>query len=133
MIRTRLLIVGLGVALLFAGAPSAQEITNTQFADGPYATPFTQPVPAYQATDTSTDSQAAKASTNIRAGVNASANAPTERPYPAERVMWIGIALVWVAAAFGIYFASLGKRFGPSLPSVASSQFVIKLDWPASR
>ena len=72
------------------------------------------------------------------------ADAPAIGAYMAHHGLGPDLALVspavraqetWtlVAAAFGIYFASLGKRFGPSLPSVASSQFVIKLDWPASR
>lgn len=127
-IRTQLLIVGVGLALLSANGAGAQEISNTQFADGPYAEPFTQPVPAKPGTAASTDWQATKTSATTSAVDNASGNGRTERSYPSEGVVWIGVALVWVGAALGIYFASLARRFGPSLPSVACSQFNIKLD-----
>ena len=43
MLRTQMIITGLGAALLFAGSIKAQEITNTEFNDGPYVTAFAQP------------------------------------------------------------------------------------------
>lgn len=42
--RRHLFLVGLGATLLLAGSAKAQEITNTQFDDGPYAVPFSQPL-----------------------------------------------------------------------------------------
>lgn len=128
MIRAQLLIAGVGLALTLSGGVSAQEITNTQFADGPYTEAFTQPVPANPGTVASTESQAQKTSATTGVVDNPSTNARTERSYPSERVVWIGVALIWVSVALGIFFASLGRRFGPSLPPVASSQFNIKLD-----
>ena len=43
ILRTQMIITGLGAALLFAGSVNAQEITNTEFNDGPYVTAFAQP------------------------------------------------------------------------------------------
>ena len=43
ILRTQMIITGLGAALLFAGTVKAQEITNTEFNDGPYVTAFAQP------------------------------------------------------------------------------------------
>jgi len=43
MLRTQMVIAGLGAALLFAGSAKSQEITNTEFNDGPYVTAFAQP------------------------------------------------------------------------------------------
>jgi hypothetical protein len=49
MLRTQMIIAGLGVALLFAGSTKAQEITNTEFSDGPNVTAFAQPIPLVSA------------------------------------------------------------------------------------
>jgi hypothetical protein len=126
--KTQLLIAAAGLALLFAISARAQEISNAQFANGPYTEPFTQPVPANPGTAALTDSQAAKSSATASAMEGAAGSARAEHSYPSETIMWMGIALVWSCAALGIYFASLARRFGPSLPSVACSQFYIKLD-----
>jgi predicted metal-binding membrane protein len=44
-----MIITGLGAALLFAGSVKAQEITNTEFNDGPYVTAFAQQTPSVSA------------------------------------------------------------------------------------
>ena len=49
ILRTQMIITGLGAALLFAGSVKAQEITNTEFNDGPYVTAFAQPKAAVSA------------------------------------------------------------------------------------
>ena len=49
MLRTQMIIAGLGAALLFAGSVKAQEITNTEFSDGPYVTAFAKPTAAVSA------------------------------------------------------------------------------------
>ena len=49
MLRTQMIITGLGAALLFAGSVNAQEITNTEFNDGPYVTAFAQPTQSVSA------------------------------------------------------------------------------------
>ena len=49
MLRTQLIITGLGAALLFAGSVNAQEITNTEFNDGPNVTAFAQPTQSVSA------------------------------------------------------------------------------------
>ena len=43
MLRTQLIITGLGAALLLAGSVKAQENTNTEYSDGPYVVAFAQP------------------------------------------------------------------------------------------
>ena len=50
MLRTQMIVTGLGAALLFASTVKAQEITNTEFNDGPYVTAFAQqPTPSVSA------------------------------------------------------------------------------------
>jgi len=49
MLRTQMIITGLGAALLFAGSVNAQEITNTEFNDGPNVTAFAQPTQSVSA------------------------------------------------------------------------------------
>jgi hypothetical protein len=49
MFRTQMILTGLGAALLFAGSVKAQEITNTEFSDGPYVTAFAQPTQSVSA------------------------------------------------------------------------------------
>lgn len=49
MLRTQMIITGLGAALLFAGSVKAQEITNTEFSDGPNVTAFAQPTQSISA------------------------------------------------------------------------------------
>ena len=49
ILRTQMIITGLGAALLFAGSIKAQEITNTEFNDGPYVTAFAQPTQSVSA------------------------------------------------------------------------------------
>jgi predicted metal-binding membrane protein len=44
-----MIITGLGAALLFAGSVNAQEITNTEFNDGPNVTAFAQPTQSVSA------------------------------------------------------------------------------------
>jgi len=44
-----MIITGLGAALLFAGTVKAQEITNTEFNDGPYVTAFAEPTQSVSA------------------------------------------------------------------------------------
>ena len=49
ILRTQMIITGLGAALLFAGSVKAQEITNTEFSDGPHVTAFAQPTQSVSA------------------------------------------------------------------------------------
>jgi len=49
ILRTQMIITGLGAALLFAGTVKAQEITNTEFNDGPYVTAFAEPTQSVSA------------------------------------------------------------------------------------
>lgn len=42
MLRTQLIVAGFGAALIMAGSVKAQEITNTEFSDGPFVVAFAQ-------------------------------------------------------------------------------------------
>lgn len=42
MLRTQLIIAGFGAALVMASSVKAQEITNTEFSDGPFVVAFAQ-------------------------------------------------------------------------------------------
>jgi hypothetical protein len=53
MLRTQLIVAGFAAALMLASAAKAQEITNTEFNDGPYVAAFAQQVVA-QVTPAST-------------------------------------------------------------------------------
>ena len=68
MLGSYLLAAGLGTLLLLASSAKAQEITNTEFDDGPYVVPFSQPLsdPVYTDTEPAsmpalTESQALQA------------------------------------------------------------------------
>lgn len=42
MVRTQLIVASFGAALMVAGSVKAQEITNTEFSDGPFVVAFAQ-------------------------------------------------------------------------------------------
>jgi len=54
LLRTQMIIAGLGAAVLFAGSARAQEITNAEFNDGPHTVAFAQPTEPVSATPAST-------------------------------------------------------------------------------
>lgn len=99
MLRTQLIVTGLGAALMLASSAKAQEITNTEFNDGPYVVAFLQPVSA-QATPASTpvmnQSQAITAMAAISAPV-----------VPDEETLVATSALERWAVA-GVLFIALG-------------------------
>ena len=66
-LRTQMIITGLGAVLLLAGSTKAQEITNTEFSDGPNVTAFAQPTPSLSAQVDSASTPAMNESQALRA------------------------------------------------------------------
>jgi len=112
VIRTQLVIAGLGTALLFPGVTKAQEISNTAFDDGPNGTPLARPVAA-QGTGNSVSAppsaQAAPAMTAIDGPVRGQQTADEQEP--SAILIWIGAALTWIGA-IGLYASRSSSRHG---------------------
>ena len=121
IIRTQLVIAGLGTVLLFAGVAKGQEISNTAFDDGPNAVPFAQPVPAQEAGNSFSALPSAHATT---------AKAAIDRPVTAQQTLgeqeqstiliWIGAVLVWIGA-IGLYARGPAKHLTRKLRSLRAS------------
>jgi hypothetical protein len=113
MIRMQMVVAGLGMALLCAGATKAQEIVNTQFNDGPNVAAFDQPAAVQAPTTQAPNPQTAvEAVPPIPDGVSTG----DDDPY-AKRMLWTGTFLIWVGA-IGIYFCGPAKRFAQQLRSL---------------
>ena len=113
--RVQVMVAGLGMALFCAGATKAQEIVNTSFDDGPNVTALAQPAaPATAATVTS--SQPMTANTELPAAAE-----PVSETEPSEKMLWIGVSLVWLGA-IGMYFSGPAKRFAREMRAVRESQ-----------
>jgi len=101
---TRLFIVGLGAALLFAVGTKAQEIVNTQFADSPFVEAMDQ------------------ASTANLAHIEVQANSAARQDDNSEKqsaiLLWTGTALIWVGA-IGIYAGGPAQRFAREIQSLS--------------
>jgi len=100
ILRTHVLAVGLGATLLLAGSARAQEITISEFDDGPFVVPFSQPVSAQAApasTPVMTESQALKAAAAINA------------PYVPDQASQIQVSVLrrWVTAVLLILVSLL--------------------------
>ena len=121
IIRTQLVIAGLGTVLLFAGVTKGQEISNTPLDDGPNAAPFAQPVPAQGAGNSLSALPSAHATT---------AKAAIDRPVTAQQtsdeqkrstiLIWIGAVLVWIGA-IGLYARGPTKHLTRKLRSLRDS------------
>jgi hypothetical protein len=125
IVRTQWLVTGLGAALLLAPSLNAQDITNTEFDDGPYVVPFSDTVSTEGAavaasTPVMTESQALQAMAAISAP-----SIPDEanliQVSAVER--WITLALLVIASLLAVFIlVELSvlvelKRARRSLPS----------------
>ena len=105
ILRTQWLVTSLGAALLLAAPVNAQEITNTEFDDGPYVVPFSDTVstedPAVAAsTPVMTESQALQVVAAISApSIPDEAN--LMQVSAVER--WITIALLVIASLLAVF------------------------------
>jgi hypothetical protein len=112
IIRSGLVIAGLGAALAFPGSVWAQEITNSTFSDGGNMVALAQPADARQSTGANVNAlpgpQAAQASVAIAA--SAQPRPGNNEQEPTEGSMWAGVAFLWISAAAAFAYAGV-KRF----------------------
>lgn len=111
MIRSGLVVAGLGAVMAFPGSVWAQEITNSTFSDGPDMVALAQPA-ATTHSDANVNAlpgpQAVQASAAIAA--SAQPRPSSNEQDPTEGSMWAGVAFLWIAAmATFAYIAA--KRF----------------------
>ena len=116
IIRTQLVIAGLGAVLSFPAVTKGQEISNTAFDDGPNAAPFAQPVPAQGAGNSS--STLPSATPAIDGPV--AAQQTTDEQKRSAVLIWIGATLVWIGA-IGLYARGPAKRLTRALRSLGDS------------
>ena len=121
IIRTQLVIAGLGTVLLFPGVTKGQEISNTTFDDGPNTAPFAQPVPA-QGADNSFSSLPSANATPAMAAIDGpvTAQQTTDGHESSAILIWIGAALMWIGA-IGLYARLRAKHLTRELRSLRES------------
>jgi len=102
-VRTQLVVAVFGATLLLAGGAKAQEIVNTEFADGPN-------VVAMRQTSTATVAQ-----TEVQA--TSAAEQEDQGEQQSDRLLWAGTALIWIGA-IGIYFCGPARRFAREMQSL---------------
>ena len=112
MIRKGLVFVGFSAALvLLPGSVSAQEITNTDFNDGPNVVAFTQPAASPNSTTT-------VAVTPVLASADVAPAQPPMQPAnqqeSSDNLLWTGAIFVWIGAV-GIYLYGPAKRLTQEL------------------
>jgi hypothetical protein len=121
VMRMQMMVAGLGIALSCAGATKAQEIVNTSFDDGPNVTAFAQPTAAGTAAANVIVGQPITADTQPSAAVEPANETDS------EKLLWIGVSLVWLGA-IGMYFSGPAKRFAGEM---RAAQKAYKLAGPA--
>ena len=104
ILRTQWLVTSLGAALLLAAPVNAQEITNTEFDDGPYVVPFSDTVstedPAVAASPVMTESQALQ----VMAAISAPSIPDEANLIQVSAVeRWITIALLVIASLLAVF------------------------------
>jgi len=100
MVRWQLILAGLAAALYFAPAAHSQEITNTDFADGPNVVAFTQPaatLPSAQAA-TQTMSPAANEPVLAQASLSMPAGISLDSPWATAGLTFVLFAVIALAA-----------------------------------
>jgi len=121
--RMQMVVAGLWMALLCAGAAKAQEIVNTRFDDGPNVAAMTQPAALQAKAGAVTDVQAKTDATEL-AALRAADTASSEQG-STEQALWIGSFLIWVGA-IGIYFCGPAKRFAREIRSLRETYNVTR-------
>lgn len=123
ILRTQTIVIAIGAALLFfAGTVHAQEITNTEFNDGPYVAAFPQPAASAAVASASTagDANAVTPAIAIPAPV-VTEEAVVSLGASAERSMLA--ASLFAIAMLAVYAIAEVRRAHRNLPQGTSSQF----------
>ena len=113
MMRIRVVVVGLGVAFLCAGATKAQEIVNSTFDDGPNVEALAPSVTAPSTQPMTSTGQAVAPQAPVQTAEPAS---ETE----SNTLLWFGASLVWLGA-IGMYFSGPAKRFALEMHALRES------------
>ena len=122
MIRSGLVIAGLGAVMAFPGSVWAQEITNTTFSDGPDVVALEQSNASAQSADLNSNAlpgpEAAKASAAIASA--AQPQPANDEQDPTEGSMWAGVAFLWISAA-AVFAYVPAKRFVDRMRTLRNS------------
>jgi len=112
-----MVVAGLGMALLCAGATKAQEIVNTRFDDGPNVATMAQPAPVQAKAEAVSGAQTTAQADQAELAALRSADTTSNEQGSTEQALWIGTFLIWVGA-IGIYFCGPAKRFAREMRSL---------------
>ena len=117
IIRKSLIIAGFSTALILLPASvKAQEITNTEFNDGPNVTALAQPSVSQQAaTNTMPASEALRATESINASAQPEQASLIQVPAPSEA--WITASLLVGVLLIALYALAEAKRANRMLNS----------------
>jgi hypothetical protein len=129
VIRKGLVFAGFSIALvLLPGSVSAQEITNTEFSDGPNVAAFAQPAASQKMTDVaatpavpSTETASSVTATPVTSASLEPAAAQQNDEATSARLIWTGATLIWIGA-IGMYLYGPAKRFAQELRAARNSQ-----------
>ena len=119
MFRMQMMLVGLAAAFFFAGTVRAQEITNTEFNDGPNVVSLAQPAAADQATYALPSSQAIQASESVAAASAAPQQASVTVPSPSA---WVTFLLTLGVGLLALYTLIAADRASRNLGSYVSAR-----------
>jgi hypothetical protein len=122
MMRTQMVMAGMGLALLCGGPAKAQEIVNTKFDDGPNVTAMAQPATVATNTVVASGSQKVMATD---ATESAAMETMTDEEKTEERELWVGSFLIWVGA-IGMYFSGPAKRFAQEIRSIREANKIAR-------
>ena len=125
MMRTQMVVAGLGMALLCAGATKAQEIVNTRFDDGPNVATMAQPAPVQAKAEAVSGAQTTAQADQAELAALRAADTTSNGQGSTEQALWIGTFLIWVGA-IGIYFCGPAKRFAREMRSLREKYSVTR-------
>jgi hypothetical protein len=109
IVRTSLIVAGFSAALvLLPASVKAQEITNTEFNDGPNVTTLAQPSVEQTTINTMPSSQALQASESITASVQPEQASFIQVPAPSDK--WVSTSLLVGIGAIALYALAEAKR-----------------------
>lgn len=123
--RMLMVVAGLGMALMCAGATKAQEIVNTRFDDGPNVAAMAQPTPVQAKAGAVSGAQEKAAADRAELAELRAANTTNGEQGSTEQALWIGSFLIWVGS-IGMYFSGPAKRFAREIRSLRETYNVTR-------